>query len=84
MQKWIKIGKKMYQIAMLNIFLIVAIDSRQIYFRRIHSGKIFPENIYLFKGNNRRTRKRSEICANLTIKTPERRQQVVKYVQSQQ
>ena len=31
-------------------------------------GKI-PGNIYLFKVNNRNTRKRSEICSKLTIKT---------------
>ena len=30
--------------------------------------------IYLFKVNNRNTRKRFEICLKLTIKTPERRQ----------
>ena len=30
--------------------------------------------IYLFKDNNRNTRKRCEICSKLTIKTPERRQ----------
>ena len=30
-------------------------------------------NIYLFKVNNRDTRKRCEICSKLTIKTPERR-----------
>ena len=28
-----------------------------------------PANIYLFKFNNRKTRKRSEICSKLTIKT---------------
>ena len=33
-----------------------------------------PANIYLFKVNNRNTRKRYEICSKLTIKTPERRQ----------
>ena len=33
----------------------------------------FPANIYLFKVNNRNTRKRCEICSKLTIKTPERR-----------
>ena len=33
-----------------------------------------PANIYLFKVNNRNTRKRCEICSRLTIKTPERRQ----------
>ena len=31
----------------------------------------FPANIYLFKVNNRNTRKRREICSKLTIKTPE-------------
>ena len=35
-----------------------------------------PANIYLFKVNNRNTRKSCEICSKLTIKTPERRQQV--------
>ena len=29
-----------------------------------------PGSIYLFKGNNRNTRKRCEICSKLTIKTP--------------
>ena len=32
---------------------------------------ILQANIYLFKGNNRNTRKRYEICLQLTIKTPE-------------
>ena len=35
---------------------------------------IFPANIYLFKVNNRNTRKRCEIYSKLTIKIPERRQ----------
>ena len=30
-------------------------------------------NIYLFKTNNRNTRKRPDICSKLTIKLPERR-----------
>ena len=34
---------------------------------------ISPVNIYLFKVNNRSTRKRCEICSKLTIKTTERR-----------
>ena len=34
----------------------------------------YPVNIYLFKVNNRNTRKRREVCSKLTIKTPERRQ----------
>ena len=33
-----------------------------------------PNNIYLFKVNNRNTIKRCKICLKLTIKTPERRQ----------
>ena len=35
--------------------------------------KAFPDKIYFFKVKNRNTRKRCEICSNLTIKTPERR-----------
>ena len=35
--------------------------------------RIYPDNIYLFKINNRNARKRCEICSELTIKTPERR-----------
>ena len=31
---------------------------------------MFPAKIYLFKVNNRNTRKRCEICSKLTIKTP--------------
>ena len=31
----------------------------------------FPAKIYLFKVNNRNTRKRYEICSKLTIETPE-------------
>ena len=32
-----------------------------------------PANIWLFKVNNRNTRKRCEVCSKLTVKTPERR-----------
>ena len=32
-----------------------------------------PAGIYLLKYNNRNTRRRCEICSNLTLKTPERR-----------
>ena len=37
-------------------------------------GNTFPVDIYLLKVNNRYTSTRSEICSNLTIKIPERRQ----------
>ena len=33
----------------------------------------YPANIYLFKVNKSNTRKKCEICSNLTIKTPEQR-----------
>ena len=39
----------------------------------IYNFKPGPANIYLFKVNNRSTRKKCEICSKLTIKTPERR-----------
>ena len=32
-----------------------------------------PANIYFFKVNNRKTRKRCEMCSKLTIKTPKGR-----------
>ena len=35
--------------------------------------RLDPANIYLWKANNRNTRKRWEICSKWTIKTPERR-----------
>ena len=34
----------------------------------------YPANIYLFKVNNRNTRKMRELCSKLTTKTPKRRQ----------
>ena len=37
-------------------------------------GSNFPANIYLFKVNNKNTRKKCEKFSKLTIKTPERRQ----------
>ena len=39
----------------------------------VNKKYIFRANLYLFKFNNRNTRKSCEICLNLTIKTPERR-----------
>ena len=41
--------------------------------RRVVTIKFFhPANIYLFKVNNRKTRKKCKICSKLTIKTPKR------------
>ena len=36
-------------------------------------SKNFPANVYLFKVNNIKTRKRCAICSKLTIKIQERR-----------
>ena len=41
------------------------------------NGNLFPAGNYLFKGSNRNTRPRCEICSKLTIKTPEQRQQLL-------
>ena len=51
-----------------KIVLIAALIS---VFNRFWGGRS-PANIYLFKFNNRNTRKRCEMCSKLTIKTPER------------
>ena len=40
----------------------------------LHVSKMIPINIYLFKDNNKNTRKRCEICSKLIIKIPERPQ----------
>ena len=39
--------------------------------KNIFQGNL-PANNYLFKGNNRNTRERCEICSKVTAKTPER------------
>ena len=41
------------------------------------AGDSFAANIYLFKVNNRNTRKRYAMFLKVTIKTPEQRQDVV-------
>ena len=43
-------------------------------YRAQFSNTYYPDNNYLLKSNNRNTRKRCEICSNLTINIPERRQ----------
>ena len=44
----------------------------------------YPVNIYLFKVNNRNTRKRYEICSELSIQAPEQRQWCVSVVDFEQ
>ena len=36
----------------------------------LKTSENYPANIYLFKVNNRNTRKRCEICSKFTLKTP--------------
>ena len=45
-----------------------------LYRQNVHVLRLIPAGIYLLEVNNRNTRTRCEICSNLTIKTPERRQ----------
>ena len=51
--------------------------------RKLHTNlndfviKASPANTYFFKVNNRNTRIWCEICSKLTIKTPERRLNVI-------
>ena len=43
-------------------------------FAKLINLNSIPVNIYLFKVNNKNTRKRCEMCLKFTIKTPEQRQ----------
>ena len=51
-----------------------AVTKRLVVFKNCGKCVKDPANIYLFKVNNRNTRKTCEICSKLTLKTPERRQ----------
>ena len=46
--------------------------------------RAYPANLYLFKVNNRNTRKRYEICSELSIQAPEQRQWCVSVVDFEQ
>ena len=52
-------------------FIIFVLTSE--YWKALKLCVTFPANIYLFKVNNRNTRKRCEICSKLTMKISERR-----------
>ena len=41
-------------------------------YKHITIGTVLPSKYYLFKVNNRNSKKRYEICSKLAIKTPER------------
>ena len=58
-------------VASLKAALTVVIQRESYYGNIEYIQQINPANIYLFKANNRNTRKRCEICSKLTIKTSE-------------
>ena len=62
-----------YLIAILQNLIRVKIQIFES-FNSFHAIDLFPANIYLFKVNNRNTRKTCEIYSKLTIKTSKRRQ----------
>ena len=47
--------------------------TRIFYWNAYLYSRYYPINIYLFKVNNRNTKKRWEVCSKLPINTPERR-----------
>ena len=55
-----------------HAFLVFLLTNLVTYLFPGLNKKPIPANIYLFKVNNKNTRKRCEICSKLTIKTPER------------
>ena len=69
---WIFLKQLLYWIPM-NDCLLPLVQKGKVKCRR-KPNVSFPTNIYLFKVNNRKTQKRSQICSKLTMKTPERRQ----------
>ena len=50
-----------------------------VFCKRYNNGR-FPDNIYLFKLNNRNSTERCDICSKLTIKKPERHQSCFSWV----
>ena len=54
-------------------FQIVIFSDKLLPWQHWRYELLFPANIYLYKVNNRNSRKRCEIFSKLTIKTPERR-----------
>ena len=52
---------------------LIVTDYRHYITKTLHHQRHYRASIYLFKVNNRNTRKRCKICSKLTIKTPEKR-----------
>ena len=57
----------------LAVFFVLHAQQKSCHFSTGLSQTTFSANIYLFKVNNRDTRKRYQICSKLTVKTPEQR-----------
>ena len=79
------VGNAVFSETALRIFLIFCIKLGDYKGRKVTEAEVRliifccqrkhnPTNIYLFKVNNRNTRKSCETCSRLTIKTQERRQ----------
>ena len=68
-----KMEKASRKLSLLNASRILALIIRNAYKKLYSLYLTFPANIYLFRFNNRNTRKRCGICSKLTIKTPKRR-----------
>ena len=54
-------------------FYTIYVSAVDDYKRTLNCKWPYTANIFMFKVNNRNTRKKTEICSKLTIKTPERR-----------
>ena len=59
--------------AMFSYFITCTGNHLPVTWHNQHIWIAYPANIYLFKVSTRNTRKRCEMCQNLTMKTPELR-----------
>ena len=63
-------GNNEVKCTIIKIQNVNAVDG---YKRTVNCKWPYTANIFMFKVNNRNTRKKSEICSKFTIETPERR-----------
>ena len=64
---------KFFSICFFFLISVQKFCSNKCFYKNKQVRSQFLPNIYLFKVNNRNTRKRCEICLKLTIEIPERR-----------
>ena len=65
--------KRKIKFDFLSCFVTISLKILRIFLRSLHNiFEYCPANIYLFKSNNRNSRKRCEVYSKLTIKTTER------------